>query len=178
MDDLANAAGVARRTLYNQFSTKEEILRDVLQRTSQRLGDALPPGVETMGGVEEVLSRAARALATLHARPETIGLVRLVAGESRQFPWIGEAFRAIPTAYMERLTRLIAHWDSLGMIDCVDPELAARQFEALIGLHLWPRVLGDEVRLAPPDRVAQEAVRMFLSRYPAAVQARVSRSQG
>jgi len=32
MDDLASAAGVARRTLYNQLASKEEIFREMLLR--------------------------------------------------------------------------------------------------------------------------------------------------
>ena len=35
MDDLAEAAGVARRTLYNQFASKEEIFREMLLRVSR-----------------------------------------------------------------------------------------------------------------------------------------------
>ena len=30
MDELAEAAGLARRTLYNQFTSKEEIFREML----------------------------------------------------------------------------------------------------------------------------------------------------
>ena len=55
MDDLAKAAGVARRTLYNQFASKEEIFRQVLLIVSRLFEDALPRGIETQGDVEEVL---------------------------------------------------------------------------------------------------------------------------
>ena len=34
MDELAEAAGLARRTLYNQFASKEEIFREMLVRVS------------------------------------------------------------------------------------------------------------------------------------------------
>ena len=37
MDELAEAAGVARRTLYNQFASKEEIFREMLLRVSGQL---------------------------------------------------------------------------------------------------------------------------------------------
>src|ERR1700744_5333422 len=55
MDELAEAAGVARRTLYNQFASKEEIFREMLLRVSAQLETAFPPGIETQGDVENVL---------------------------------------------------------------------------------------------------------------------------
>ena len=62
VDELAEAAGVAQRTLYNQFASKEDIFREVLLRVSRQLEDALPPGIETQGGVEDVLRRIARTV--------------------------------------------------------------------------------------------------------------------
>ena len=73
MDDLAEAAGVARRTLYNQFASKEEIFRETLLRVSGQLEDALPPGIETQGDVEDVLRLIARAILKLHRRPGYLG---------------------------------------------------------------------------------------------------------
>src|SRR5512134_3274785 len=60
MDELAEAAGVARRTLYNQFASKEEIFREMLLRVSAQLESAFPSGIETQGEVEDVLRRIAR----------------------------------------------------------------------------------------------------------------------
>src|SRR2546421_2946389 len=62
MDELAEAAGVARRTLYNQFSSKEEIFREMLLTVSGQLEDAFPPGIETQGEVEDVLRVIARMI--------------------------------------------------------------------------------------------------------------------
>src|ERR1700744_1961777 len=70
MDELAEAAGVARRTLYNQFTAKDEIFREMLLRVSGQLEEAFPPGVETQGDVEEVLRLIARMILELHGRPE------------------------------------------------------------------------------------------------------------
>src|SRR5689334_20470079 len=92
MDDLASAAGVARRTLYNQFASKEDIFREMLARLSRQLEHALPPGIETQGDVEEVLRLIAQALVKLHRRPEYLGFFRIALSDSGQFPWIGEAF--------------------------------------------------------------------------------------
>src|SRR5438270_14051489 len=66
MDELAEAAGEARRTLYNQFASKEEIFREMLVRVSGQLEHALPPGIETSGSVQDVLPRIAQAILDLH----------------------------------------------------------------------------------------------------------------
>src|SRR5271166_7209396 len=73
MDELAEAAGVARRTLYNQFSSKEEIFREMLLRVSGQLEDAFPPGIETRGEVEDVLRLIARMILELNGQPEYLG---------------------------------------------------------------------------------------------------------
>src|ERR1700693_4480108 len=65
MDELAEAAGVARRTLYNQFMSKEEIFREMLLRVSGQLERAFPPGIETQGDVEDVLGLVARMILKL-----------------------------------------------------------------------------------------------------------------
>ena len=86
MDELAEAAGVARRTLYNQFASKEEIFREMLLRVSGQLEHAFPPGIETQGDVEEVLRLVARMILELHKNPEYLGFLRMVVADSRQFP--------------------------------------------------------------------------------------------
>ena len=45
MDELTEAAGVARRTLSNQFASKEEIFREMLLRVLAQLETAFPPGI-------------------------------------------------------------------------------------------------------------------------------------
>src|ERR1700724_3771183 len=105
MDELAEAAGVARRTLYNQFASKEEIFREMLLRVSGQLEDAFPPGVETQGDVEDVLRLVARMILELHKNPEYLGFLRMVVADSRQFPWIAEEFAAVMEPQTERFTR-------------------------------------------------------------------------
>src|SRR5579859_386926 len=78
MDDLAEAAGVARRTLYNQFTSKEEIFREMLRRVAGQLEDAFPPGIETQGDVEHVLRQIARVILDLHKHPDYLGFLRMV----------------------------------------------------------------------------------------------------
>ena len=131
MVELAAAAGVARRTSYNQFASKEEIFREMLVRVSGQLEHAFPPGIETHGAVEQALALIARAVLDLHHQPEYLGLLR-VAAVSRQFPWIAEAFAAVMDPETERLARYFGHMTKLGTLSCGNPALAAHQFMGML----------------------------------------------
>ena len=127
MDELAAAAGVARRTLYNQFTSKEEIFLEMLLRVAAQLETAFPPGIETQGDVEDVLRLVARMILALHKRPDYLGFLRMVVADSRQFPWIAEEFAAVMEPQTERLMRYLAHLTVMGILDRSNPLLAAHQ---------------------------------------------------
>ena len=166
MDELAEAAGVARRTLYNQFASKEEIFREMLLRVSGQLEHAFPPGVETQGDVEEVLRLIARIIVDLHKNPEYLGFLRMVVADSRQFPWIAEEFAAVMDPQTERLARYLAHLTAMGILDCRNPMLAAHQFMGMLNeFSLWPLMVGRESLGIPAEDVIEETVRMFLQHY-------------
>jgi TetR/AcrR family transcriptional regulator, regulator of autoinduction and epiphytic fitness len=166
MDELAEAAGVARRTLYNQFSSKEEIFRDMLRRVSGQLEDAFPSGVETLGDVEDVLRQVARMILELHKHPEYLGFLRMVVADSRQFPWIAEAFATVMDPQTERLVRYLAHLTALGILDCRNPMLAAHQFMGMLNeLSLWPWMMGRESLPVSTEDAVEETIRMFLRHY-------------
>ena len=166
MDELAETAGVARRTLYNQFASKEEIFREMLLRVSAQLEDAFPPGIETQGEVEEVLRLVARMILELHKRPEYLGFLRMVLADSRQFPWIADEFAAVMEHQTERLVRYLAHLTAMGVLDCRNPLLAAHQFMGMLNeLSLWPWMTGREGISIPAEEVIEETIRMFLQYY-------------
>jgi len=166
MDELAEAAGVARRTLYNQFASKEEIFREMLLNFAGQFEHALPPGIETQGEVEEVLRLIAQAILRLHQQPGYLGFMRMVVADSRQFPWIADAFAAVMDPQAERFARYIAHLTVLGILDCRNPMLAAHQFLGMINeFFLWPWMMGRVDLPAPAEVVIEETIRMFLERY-------------
>ena len=166
MDELAEAAGVARRTLYNQFASKEEIFREMLLRVSGQLERAFPPGIETQGDVEEVLRLIARMILKLHENPGYLGFLRMVVADARQFPWIAEEFAAVMEPQTERLTRYLAHLTAIGALDCRNPLLAAHQFMGLLNeFSLWPWLIGRDRVPVPDEDIVEQTVRMFLGNY-------------
>ena len=166
MDELAAAAGVARRTLYNQFASKEEIFREMLSRVARQLEDAFPPGIETQGDVEEVLRQIARVILDLHKHAEYLGFLRMVVADSRQFPWIAKEFAAVMEPQTDRFIRYLAHVTALGLLDCPDPLLAAHQFMGMLNeFSLWPWMMSRENIAVPTENVVDETIRMFLLGY-------------
>jgi AcrR family transcriptional regulator len=166
MDELAEAAGVARRTIYNLFTSKEEIFREMLRGASAQLEGAFPPGVETLGDVEEVLRLIARTILRLHSHPEYVGFLRMVMVDSRQFPWIAESFAAVMDPQTDRLIRYLAHLTAMGILNCRNPVLAAHQFMgALNEITLWPRMMGRESLPIAEQELIDETVRMFAQHY-------------
>ena len=165
MDELAGVAGVARRTLYNQFASKEDIFREMLARLSRQLENALPAGVETQGNVEQVLRLIAQAIVKLHRRPEYLGFFRIVVTDARQFPWIAEGFAGVIEPMLERFSRYLAHLTALKILQCRDSMLAARQFTGIINeFFLWPMMMGHEETIST-DEVIEETIEMFLGHY-------------
>ena len=166
MDELAEAAGVARRTLYNQFTRKEEIFREMLLGVSGQLEDAFPTGIETQGDVEDVLRVVAGVILDLHKNPEYLGFLRMVVADSRQFPWIAEEFAAVMDPQTERLIRYFAHLNTMGVLDCRHPALAAHQFMGMLNeFSLWPWMMGRKSLSVARKDVVEETIRMFLLHY-------------
>jgi AcrR family transcriptional regulator len=95
MDELAEAAGMARRDPLRPVREQGRDLREMLLRVSSQLEDAFPPGIESQGNVEDVLRLVAQMILDLHRHPEYPGFLRMVVADSRQFPWIAEEFSAV-----------------------------------------------------------------------------------
>jgi TetR/AcrR family transcriptional regulator of autoinduction and epiphytic fitness len=90
----------------------------------------------------------------------------MVVADSRQFPWIAEAFATVMDPQTERLVRYLAHLTALGILDCRDPTLAAHQFMGMLNeLSLWPWMMGREGLPVSAEAAVEETIRMFLQHY-------------
>jgi TetR/AcrR family transcriptional regulator, regulator of autoinduction and epiphytic fitness len=174
LDQVAERAGVSRQTVYNRFGGKEPMFRAMIERHWQVLDN---PGAFPYPAAEGrtvdaagVLRQVARALIYFIDKTDQIAFTRLVIGESRRLPWIGEAFHRLgKAAPLAAFAKGLEDMDADGLIDCPHPALAARQFIGLIQeFVVWPQVMaiGPAIDTLPPtDLVVEEAVAMFLARY-------------
>lgn len=173
LEMVAEAAGVSRQTIYNQFGSKDAVFRammsrhwDVIttevERAAVEVLDADQPSGVVLRGLAELLLRLA-------GTDDQVALMRLVIAETRRAAWVGEEFHQIgKQPLVEAIGRTLATLTKAGRLRCDQPEVAARQFIGLLAeFALWPRVVSGEARPSGPELsvMVDETIAMFLARY-------------
>jgi len=170
MDEIALQSGVARRTLYNHFTSKRALFDATTVRLWEQMSrDEIIDATLTPRPPEEALYAIGRAIADFWAPPEAVAFLRLVIWESPQFPELGEGL--LDNGRSPARRAVIAYVSSLNHqgFDVRDPMLAATQFiDVILGEVILGRLvntittpIGDSRR----DYVVREAVALFLARY-------------
>ena len=174
MDEIAAAAGLTKRTLYNNYADKNQlftlIVSDVIayaEDFARGLYDELGSAV-TASNLHATLDDLAQRMARMIARREIIALRRLLVGESRAFPALAaEYFDRAPGQVIDALAKAFARLGRAGLLTLSDPHRAAAQFAYLIVGEPLDRAMLTGV-LPPAEEIsacAREGVETFLARY-------------
>jgi TetR/AcrR family transcriptional repressor of mexJK operon len=174
MEQIAAAAGLTKRTLYNNYGDKHalftQIIADVLayvERFARGLDAELT--VEAVSpNVRQALEAVGERLALAILRPEVIALRRLVIAESRTFPGLAaEYFDRAPAHVLRSLTSAFAGLSRHGLLRVADPARAAAQFAYLIAGEFLDRAIMIEDLPSQGQVVAcaREGVQTFWARY-------------
>lgn len=158
-DDIAREAGLSKATLYVRYSSKEELLADVLKDFLAQLS-SLSFECEP-GEPQAQLLRVAEHLLKALMNPHYLALMRVLIAELPHQPKLGGLFaQAIPLQVLRRVQGLLAH--SLPGISADDPSfLAARGF---VG-PLLTYVLLDGLMSAEPGPPSRDALERLVTHY-------------
>ncbi|WP_448951595.1 TetR/AcrR family transcriptional regulator [Labrys neptuniae] len=172
MDLVAKEADAARRTVYNQFESKEALFSAAVERVWRDFpvveitGDKQALGDPVMG-----LGRLGKSIVDFWTPPVAVAFLRMVISESTRFPDLPRNFlEAGKAPAMRALIGYLQQLHESGVLAIPDAELAARQFLGLLNEPLlWLRVVGvgDPPSAAERKRVVDEAVAMMMARYQA-----------
>lgn len=171
MELVAQKAGAARRTLYNQFPDGK---RQLFHAVAERMWRSFP--VMDIATDEDALTDPAAGLRRIGygivdfwSPPLAIAFLRMVIGEASRFPELMRSFFEVgKTPAVSAVTNYITELGRRGTLAIVDPDLAARHFLGLIDeTVLWMRVMGSEESLASgvARDVVEQAVEIFLGHY-------------
>lgn len=144
LEDIAARAGLSKAALYLYFETKTDLFRAVVQERARPNLDAievLAAGAEAPlhAVVPAILQRLALAL----ERPELRGVVKMVIGESRNFPELAQIWReAVVTRALAILAGVVDRAQARGEARAGDPRLMAMSLAGpmLMG-GLWREII-------------------------------------
>ena len=131
MDQVAEAAGLTKPTLYQYFPSKEALFARMMleKRDTMLAGFATPEG----GGMVEQLHAFAWRYADTVMQPMMLSLARLILAEVQRFPEIGRAYQAAgPDQLLAALIAFLEGQRAAGRLQFQDAELAAEDLWGLI----------------------------------------------
>ena len=170
MDDVANAAGVSRRTVFNQFENKEGLFHAAVESLWGRIKVIDIASEElALSDPERGLRRLGTEVSRFWSQPEAIPLARLVIAEGTRFPFLREGYSLHGRQpALQGMTSYFAALQARGILRDADPETIALQFVGMIKEPLtWPVLIGASSMATVHEQkaVIENAVTVILTCY-------------
>jgi TetR/AcrR family transcriptional regulator, mexJK operon transcriptional repressor len=177
MDQVAADAAVSKQTVYKQFADKERLFRDIVLGVSGKSEAIITEmtsvlhstQVASQEDLRTVLFDVARRYLDGVLQPNVLALRRLIITEAERFPDLAQTyFDQGPARAIEAIASALQTFIGRGLLAAADPRLAAAHFAYLVlaipqdRAMFWPR---EPPSAAERDRLAGEAVRIFLAAY-------------
>ncbi|CAM3438221.1 TetR/AcrR family transcriptional regulator [Parendozoicomonas haliclonae] len=165
MDGVSARAGVSKRTLYNHFSSKEELF-DKITECLWKQDDSIVYCPKRP--LKQQLRQLAEKKLELMASPGYVGLARSVMGEYMRSQEMAQA----AMARFEENEDGVSIWFQAAMQDKRlregDPKMIAHQFYGLLKTFaLWPQLLAHQPAPTNEERdvIIEQSVDMILAYY-------------
>lgn len=169
MSSIAARAGGSKGTLYNHFSSKEELFVAVVETKCEEILSFIYQ-VEVDGGeFESALTQLAEKFLTFALGDEAIATYRLVTAESGRFPELGRAL--YQRGFQRGIAKLAAYFEramAAGHLRRRDPARAAEHFFEFCKCGIHHRRLWNVTPVLEADEIRQQAalaVETFLAVY-------------
>jgi TetR/AcrR family transcriptional regulator of autoinduction and epiphytic fitness len=143
IEQIADAARISRRTVYNKFLNKSDVYRAAFEPVLGELELAAMFDVPQSDDPRDVLHHYAATIRALLDRPELIDMMRVLVHEAERQRWLAQAYVTrfrlpIRRRFRADMLRLI----EAGRLPRRDvAELAEQFFATTLGLLAFPRLL-------------------------------------
>lgn len=177
MDQVAADAAVSKQTVYKQFADKERLFRDIVLGVTSRSEAIITDMTSVLHSTEvasqddlrTVLFGLARRYLDGVLQPNVLALRRLIITEAERFPDLAQTyFDQGPARAIETVASALQTFTGRGLLAAKDPRLAAAHFAYLVLAIPQDRAMfrpRERPSAAERDRLASEAVRIFLAAY-------------
>ncbi|MFT3998856.1 MAG: TetR/AcrR family transcriptional regulator [Rhizobium sp.] len=171
IDEIADVARAGKPSIYQRFTNKETLFREVVLRWAQNSGQVAVPA--TSGSILQRFQSAGISIVQRAIKEETIGLIRSVIGEATRHPELATtihyAMRAHGTAIAMKLIAELAEAEELKSLPAFAPQNLHTTTTYFIDLVLLPMMISSlfhadltPVKAQMEDH-AREAASFFLS---------------
>lgn len=168
MDRIAEIASASKRTVYNHFSSKEDLFRAVLERCMTEIMALKQIKYNPKRSLEDQLGDYANAKLDISKNPAWIGILKVTTG----------VFITHPELAMETLQRAEDAEDTLitwleearddGRMKVENTTMAAEAFWAMVsGAFFWPSIFHGPMDTKKALEMKKEIIQIFLARYRA-----------
>ncbi|MGX1830409.1 TetR/AcrR family transcriptional regulator [Paenibacillus taichungensis] len=169
VDAVAAKAGVSKRTVYDNYGDKQNLLLAVVEESSSAVLDMIDQGISDHLQEFEDLKQALilfceQIVASANGSSDYMALIRLVMVEAANLP--DSFFERLDNATEEGIIRRFTEFGQTGLLDVPDPEMATKHFAALTFLLVFnqPRKTGA-LEEEQTKRIITEGIHVFLCAY-------------
>jgi TetR/AcrR family transcriptional repressor of mexJK operon len=164
-DAITAEAGVSKQTLYAYYSSKEELLADVLR---SMVADLPLLGENPAGSEDYPISKAegvarlqaqlvgiAQSILQIMMQADYLALVRVIIAEAPRFPYLSDLFlTTVPQQGFKAISAVLEQAKNRGLIEVGDIEAAARLF---VGPLLTYALLDGLFKVDAPPQMPEPA---------------------
>lgn len=173
MQIVASRAGASKETLYRHFGSKEALFAEIVRAKSARVyegAEGADGEFRLQGEPRDVLKLIGFNLLHLILHSDPLCLFRIVVSESPRVPELGHIFfQQGPAQTLRRLTGYLKDATHQGLLNCPEPEMAARLFlGAVVGNRHIMLLVAPDAEVLTEEKIrhhVEAAVEMFLARY-------------
>ncbi|WP_339176785.1 TetR/AcrR family transcriptional regulator [Paenibacillus sp. FSL R5-0701] len=169
VDAVAAKAGVSKRTVYDYYGDKQNLLLAVVEESSLAVLDMIEQGIsdhllEFEDMKQALILFCEQIVASANGSSDYMALIRLVTVEAANLP--DSFFERLDNATEEGIIRRFTEFGQTGLLHVPDPEMATKHFAALTFLLVFNQPRKTEAfEEEQTKRIITEGVRVFLSAY-------------
>ncbi|RJG24137.1 TetR/AcrR family transcriptional regulator [Massilia cavernae] len=169
MDTVSQRGGGSKATIYNYFSSKEELFFDVIFRATEAEFEASHAALDADGpNVATALEQFGQRLLSLLYSPDVLAVRRLVIAEGGRSGLGKKCYEMAPARSDAMLAQFLQKEMDLGKLRKADARIAARHLKGLLEsehleefhFHTLEPLGKDEIAA-----IAQRAVAVFMAAY-------------